>query len=342
MAIRSASGSCTSLDCIMGDQFDGNLLVPFERDAVMGVRIFTSFMSLLGTSFQIFTIIYFSKLSYSAVRYIFFLAVCCFLEACTNLMSIGIYNREIQLQGQCVVQGTLVQLTSVSIFLWIFMITLNLYIIVVFNKNSKIFEVLSHIFVWSVAGVAAGVPWYTQAYGIAGLWCWIIWEHQVYRWLLYYLPLFLVILEIIVLYSALYSHILANYKSKKQDLSKETRYFLRKLKPYPIIFLILYTFSIANRIYDWASPDDSFPMYVIESLTVPAFGFISCIVYCLEKENRKLFKKMMFDMGLCVGLTAPLDHQEFQDEEQNKNKNEVNFELPDISKQQAVDQEQLF
>jgi len=272
-----------------------------------------------------------------SIRLIFSLILCNFLEACANLFSLGVYNHEVQLYGECYAQGTLLQFASVATFGWVLVITLNLYLVVVFNKNKFFFEYIYHGFVWGFAILAAGVPWSNKAYGIAGLWCWIIWDYQVYRFALYYIPLFLVIIAIIVLYSLIYVSVLASLKVQGTQTDKGAIQLLTKLRAYPIVFFVLYAFSIANRIYDWASPDDSFPLYVLESLTTPLIGFVNSIIYLSDPEIQQLWKKQLFDMGCCIKWTAPTKHEEFQDD----NNNEITFDVPDETKQPVAD-ENLF
>jgi len=249
-----------------------------------------------------------------SARLIFALAVTNFLEACANLFSLGVYNHEVEYYGLCYTQGTLLQFTEVATFGWVMAITFNLYFVVVFNKKIKILEYIYHGLVWGFAALAAGVPWVSKAYGIAGIWCWITWEYQVYRWVLYYLPLFLVIIGIVVLYSLIYAAIISSLKFQGKESDKEAQQLLAKLRAYPIVFFIVYAFSITNRIYDWLSPDDSFPLYVLESITTPLIGFVNSIIYATDPEIKDKWKKQLFEMGFCIKWTAPTHHEEFQNE----------------------------
>jgi len=204
-----------------------------------------------------------------------------------------------------------------------------MYVAVVRGKKHPFFEYVYHGCVWIFAGLAAGLPWINKAYGIAGLWCWIVWEWQAYRWSLYYFPLFVVILCTLVLYSLTYVSVVENLKIQRRSVTdKDAQQLLSKLQVYPVIFFIVYVFSIINRIYDWASPDDSFPLYVLESLTTPMIGFINAIVYISHPEMRIFWKKGLFKWGCCISLTAPTAHEEFEDESP-KNNAEINFDVPD-------------
>jgi len=274
-------------------------------------------------------------------RMIFSLILCNFLEACANLFSLGVYNHEVQLYAECYTQGTLLQFTEVATFGWVMAITLNLYLVVVFHyKDVKHrTEYVYHCVVWGFALLAAGLPWFNKAYGIAGIWCWIIWDYQIYRWCLYYIPLFLVIVAVIVLYSLIYSTVIANLKEQKDEKHKaEAKNLLAKLRAYPIVFFIIYVFSITNRIYDWLSPDDSFPLYVLESLTTPLIGFVNSIVYLANSETRALWIKKLHDMGCCLRLTTPaMKHEEFQEDD-----GEITFDVPDVTETSKSQDPNLF
>jgi len=190
------------------------------------------------------------------------------------------------------------------------------------EKKKPFYEAIYHICVWIIAALAAGLPWINSAYGIAGIWCWIIWEWQVYRWTLYYLPLFIVILCVLILYSLMYASVIERLKAQHKQPNKEAESLLAKLKAYPIIFTIVYLFSIINRIYDWARPDDSFPLYILESFATPLIGFINAVFYLTAPDMRSLWKKLLFKAGCCISLTAPTDHEEFEDESPQKDENQ--------------------
>jgi len=132
----------------------------------------------------------------------------------------------------------------------------------------------------------------------------------------------------------MYASVLERLKAQNKSPDKDAQVLLAKLKAYPIIFTVVYLFSIINRIYDWASPDDSFPLYVLESLATPLIGFINSVFYLSQPEMRVIWKKQLFKLGCCVSLTAPTQHEEFEDEKQN---NEINFDVPDETNQPPPD-----
>jgi len=272
---------------------------------------------------------------------IFALIVCNFLESCANLFSLGVYNHEVQLYAECYTQGTLLQFTEVATFGWVLAITLNMYLVVVLQLNFKrkdIVEGVYHGFVWGFAILAAGLPWINKAYGIAGIWCWIVWDYQIYRWVLYYIPLFLVIVTVIVLYSLIYSTVITNLKEQSKHIDSDAKQLLAKLRAYPIVFFIIYVFSITNRIYDWLSPDDSFPLYVLESLTTPIIGFVNSVVYLADPETKALWIKFLHDKGCCLRWTTPsMKHEEFQEDD-----GEINFDVPDVTETSRSQDPNLF
>jgi len=194
---------------------------------------------------------------------------------------------------QCIAQGALLQFSSVASFGWITIIAVDLSLVVFVNVTPKR-ELFYHFAVWSFALLAMGLPFSTHGYGIAGLWCWLAWEKgQIWRWVIYYIPLFVCMILVSTIF--FYLFYLAKLKlvntSTKSEVQTEpvqqnlANNLLFKLAAYPLIFWICYIFSIINRIYDLVSPNESFALFLLESLTTPLIGFLNALAYFLGEGN---------------------------------------------------------
>eukprot|EP01125_Pyxidicula_operculata_P006769 TRINITY_DN2323_c0_g1_i1.p1 TRINITY_DN2323_c0_g1~~TRINITY_DN2323_c0_g1_i1.p1 ORF type:complete len:358 (-),score=69.66 TRINITY_DN2323_c0_g1_i1:134-1207(-) len=302
----SQFGKCQSIICVDGPEYDGVLLSPDQKSTINGIRITMAFLSLSGSVFMLFTMVWFRRLGLRSVRMIFSLTICNLLESLANLLSISIYRREIEMFIACYTQGVMLQFASTATFGWITAIAINLYLVVVkgYKINNKI-EVGYHVFVWGFALIAATVPFSTSSYGIAGLWCWLDWDNgQLWRWTLFYIPLFVMMLVVIVLYGLISYTVSSRLNTQSSVDYEKAKKLIKKLQLYPIIFVGCYLFSIINRIYDWASPQDSFALYLLESLTTPLVGFVNALVYGLDENVKSLWKAQIRES---LGLSCCVD-----------------------------------
>jgi len=230
-----------------------------------------------------------------------------FGESISNLLSIPLYTHEELLFGLCYTQGITMQFFEVAEFMWITVIAYNLYLVIVKNNiNVSDTEKIYHGVVWGVAFIATIAPVFmtNRGYGLAGVWCWIIRDLIIARFVLFYIPLYLMIIFVIVLYVMIISRIYKHIENMKQD-EKETRKakeFQRKIIVYPIIFLVLYIFPTINRIYDWLNEDDSFVLYLLHAASSPLLGFVNSICYGFDEELRKNWKEWLVLHGICVNL----------------------------------------
>lgn len=74
-------------------------LTQSEKDTVIAVRLFCSFLSLFGSVFIVGSMIMFGRLKRMASRLIFALTVCALLEAFGNVFSVGVYGHELEESG---------------------------------------------------------------------------------------------------------------------------------------------------------------------------------------------------------------------------------------------------
>jgi len=191
--------------------------------------------------------------------------------------------------------------------MWIMIIAYNLYLVVVKNHiNISLHEKLYSAIVWVPAFFAALLPVFMEngGYGLAGIWCWIIRDLIFARFVLFYIPLYVIIITVIALYVVIIINILRKFKevTEEDDPDKvRANEFTKRIIAYPIIFVIIYFFPTVNRIYDWLHEDDSFALYVLHGMTSPLLGFVSALYYGFDKEMRRSWKDWLVLRG--VGVT---------------------------------------
>jgi len=187
-------------------------------------------------------------------------------------------------------------------FGWITVIALNLYLVVVRTNDTSKLELLFHGIVWAFTLLCTFIPFASPGtYGFSGLWCWFTWDSgQVFRWVLFYVPLILMIISVAITYIL----ILATVKSRLENASEENREksekLIVRLRAYPIIFVCCWIFPIINRIYDATNEYDSFFLYFMHALTDSAFGLLNAIAYSLiDPEMRRLWWEQFAKWGFC-------------------------------------------
>jgi len=189
-------------------------------------------------------------------------------------------NGLIENRAACIVQGFLIQSSQVAIINWVTVISLNLFLFVVLDRNTVQYERYYHIFAWCWALFASSIEFVSgpDVYALSGAWCWISEEFTIYRFLFFYIPEIIQITLMIVFSAFAVQAIDDNKPAKVKEL-------VRKLRAYPVLFIALYIFPFIQRIYDAASPVDSFPLYMLQCLTCPSIGFWIALIYCLDIRN---------------------------------------------------------
>jgi len=252
----------------------------------------------------------FKRYNQMSSRLVMSLSFCTFVEACGNLMSLGVYERELQVPSACVAQGWLLQFSQNDIFAWMTVIAVNLYIVVCKHTPTYNYEAIYHLAVWSWALFVGFIPFASQAYGVAGVWCWIARNAQGYRWGTFYIPLFLQIVAVIVIYILIIESVrkvvfVRNQQGGATEESiKSANRLMVRLRAYPILFLLSYFFPIINRIYDSFSSVDSYFLYVMQSITAPVLGFVVAIAYGLDEEMQREWKSIFERLGFCTSVVV--------------------------------------
>jgi len=127
------------------------------------------------------------------------------------------------------------------------------------------------------------------------------------RWGLYYTPLIISLIGVVLIYILIAIYVKHTVKQGgDNDNTKKARdKLLQRLRAFPLVFIGCYFFSICNRVYDAAlESDDSYILYLLESLTQPLTGFVNAIVYGFDEETRKLLRnsclRAMYNCSVCA------------------------------------------
>lgn len=257
---------------------DTGIWTPGQAYAMLACRMTAAALTVLGSIFIIFCIIYFKRYKSLGFRLIFFLALSSLVTGTINLINPANYITAI-----CWIQGMVMQFSQMATFHWTCAIATNVFFVVVLEydyKETKALEKYYHIAVWTSTFVFFTIPLLTLNYGPAGLWCWITDRAfgRYWRFLCFYLPLYCYIIWIFIAY---FSIILKITCTKKLIGEKKWQVIIR-LAIYPIVFVLIWICPIINRAQNWLYPDEPiFVLYLLHAITAPSQGFINAIVYGL-------------------------------------------------------------
>lgn len=143
------------------------------------------------------------------------------------------------------------------------------------------YERLYHIFAWGIALILSLVPWFYNAYGAAGGWCWIQEQYDFLRMVIYYVPM------VLVMFGASLNFIqssLSVHKGNSRKAIQESSRVKFRLHMYIVVFIVLHFFSLLNRIHNFAEPlRPNFILYFLQGLVSPLKGFGNAVIYGLNK-----------------------------------------------------------
>lgn len=151
-----------------------------------------------------------------------------------------------------------------------------------------------HIFVWSISVVLTVLPLTTNNYGPAVGFCWISNEGDshdetmgnVWRLVTWYVPLYLELIYMCWIYWR---------TTRLLDGANETFW---RMRFYPLVLVIAYSFATINRIYQMATDDYSFPLTILQIFFQGSIGFLNAMVYGCNSAVKEKNKTWLNSMGM--------------------------------------------
>ena len=270
----------------------------------------TAFLSALACLMVIGLLLAFKKHRFFVQRLILYLCVSALINSLTiglRLQNIGNNIDSVALHRLCIFTAFLDQVTAWSELLAIVCITLNLFVNVVFSKDTTKLEPFYFVLIFIVPFLFNWVPFIEGSYGTSGAWCWIrslnetsCEKHTIgfaFQYVLWYVP-FYVILSIIML-----EYLFIIYKVFRQRNQWEGKYephveaekemMQQEVWPlifYPFGYLILNTFPLINRVQGTISPNNPvYALWILHAIFSPLQGGYIALVFTLKRDTlRKL------------------------------------------------------
>lgn len=247
----------------------------------------------------IFLIIIFKKYRFFSQRLILYIVIAAMLSSFARTINLSIKLDSIDdevAEYYCSITGFMDQYTSACFLLAIAILTIDIFLQTMFSLRTTKMEVFYVLFMFLFPLLYCWIPFYYEAYGEAGPWCWIKGdtnEQVMLQFGLFYIPCFLVysllfILLLVLLYvlylrryeyeAKMDVHIVAN----RAALRKEVKIMLI----YPALIMVLNIVPLATRIHD-ACTQSKFELWVFNALVSPLEGAVIAMVFAFDPETRR-------------------------------------------------------
>jgi hypothetical protein len=177
----------------------------------------------------------------------------------------------------CITQAFFVSWLNWALLLWV----------------CSILHAVYHAVCWGTGLVMALIPVMLGAYGPGGSWCWIDKRHTSLRFVLWYIPLFLIIAGMIA--GSVY--VLAKVRRKTKawsgtynpQIEKEKKWMNDQVNPvkyYPVLYLLVSLCPLINRIQNAANPDHPvYELYLLQAVFAPAQGLFNAVYYTAKTDR---------------------------------------------------------
>ena len=252
----------------------------------------------------VIVIVLFKKYKFYAQRLILYLSIVTMVHAFSYVLTrVNYYTPRPIDDPYCYFSGALNHYTAANGVLSVWCITLNLLTKTLCNRSTVKAEPIFIAVIFFLPASWIWVPIWFKAYGTAGAWCSIrsldddctpFKNRTWFRFGLWYIPLYILMFVIVI--SMILAAIRISRSSRKwvgkwdpevaimqQTLKRE----ILSLIWYPLIYLLLNTFSLIAQIYDAVNPmNPSAVLIYLRIVTSPLRGAFIALAFGLDRETR--------------------------------------------------------
>ncbi|KAK9969379.1 hypothetical protein ABG768_027557 [Culter alburnus] len=253
----SSSSRCTIFKAAPDD---------YRCDVILKVKRATGTFSLVACFFMLFVIWLMRRYNSLAQKMVVSLTVAAFFDSVAYVM-----GESHPVGPLCNFQAWWLTYFDWTALVWVCLITFNLYLNLVKEIRTEHYEIPYHVVAWGVPLFMSTLPLMAGYYGPAGAWCWITDNHVGWRFGIWYIPLF----SLIILMICCYARIIC-VANERISLAEE----IRPLKWYPSVYLLVSIFPLINRLHNAAYPEDPvFPLTLLHVLSAPLHGLANALVF---------------------------------------------------------------
>ena len=262
---------------------------PHRCRVILYVQRTFSSLSLIGCVAVAALIIILKKYRSTTQRLIFWLSVSGFFRSLVLLLT-HVYDRDVT---YCRAKGFFRNYFSCTTLLWVFMIAVNCLFIVKRKPYEQHYK-WYHAIVWIGSMVWSTIPFFSDSYGYAGIWCWIGRENGL-RFGMWYIPLFSLTFLMFSIYVYLlrfqmkFKKSLNNRSVDERTAEKHMRKDLKSLLAYSFIYILFSVPIFIYRVSEETHPNIS-PIYGLTITSVvltPSLGVVYAVAFVLINASLK-------------------------------------------------------
>jgi len=248
-------------------------------------------ISVVANVIALVFIVLFKWWSFFSQRLVIYLLLA---NTCTGVSTVLLridYNNEMDppYNDFCQFSGFLSQVTGWMVLNTYICIMASLLLKVNFNINFERLDIAAVLLIFVSPLVVSWIPFAPNVYGKAGAWCWIMSVDrnqqcdpnvtgQIMQIVLWYLPLYLVLVILIIIYSIVLAKVCRNKKkwridqSDKSERQNALKYSLG-LMAFPLIYFLTNIFPLINRLQGLFRPNNPSPtLWFISGIFYPQQG----------------------------------------------------------------------
>jgi uncharacterized membrane protein YidH (DUF202 family) len=185
-------------------------------------------------------------------------------------------------KGLCQAQGYSIQFTVLAMPILCLCISLHFYLILT-NRGAQLREGNRYLYLSMALGL--GIPFVLatatqldEAFGNALIWCWIVKARDDLRYIMFYIPLWIIILMGIVLNIFAVLHV----RSVEKAVARKQYIFTRnasKVFLYSMVFVICWIPGTTNRLHETVNGSSPHWMIIGHCFATTSLGFWASVVY---------------------------------------------------------------
>lgn len=204
----------------------------------------------------------------------------------------------------CKYQAFSVQFFGLATHLWCMMVAVWMFWILVLQRRSNLrnLEMFSHIIVWGMSAICYTIPLGMDMYGDTGGYCWIKSENKgrFLRFGIFYIPLWICVLVVVVLYSITIGNIIrmqiimlrhSSKQKRMKHISTSMKLYI-KLLVLPIVYIMCWTFPTIRRVAELkATFQAPFWLRFMHGISSSPHGFYNTLVFFLSEVIGSFFDR---------------------------------------------------
>lgn len=267
--------------------------------AIISTRRFLSILSLISVLFILFLILLLKRYLSVAHRLYIYLLLSLLAQGSSLIASVDIVHSSSVVL--CGVAGGFLQFSNWLVYVSISNIAFNLsWTILLMKQTPKyidLYYVSVNLFLPLLFTI---IPTTTLSFGNAGNWCWIVDDNlgHLLRFFTLYIPLYIILAGLFVLYIILFVKLFFIVKQEKQKEPSKGKKFEANLKKdiaglilQPLAFFLISIFPLISRVHNLVQKES--PIFVIILLhagSTPMLGILTAIVFFINRDVLRTLK----------------------------------------------------